>query len=101
MTEMLEAIISPKNDNSHLFNDLSPAGIKREATRWRLIDSSHIYLYMLWSSYKGMSGESLRDLWEMSKTPGSAELFHDFAIIAQYKKRLEANQKFHQEGFGE
>lgn len=95
MTEKLEALISPEVDTSWEL-DITPQGLKREALKWRLIDSSHVDLFVLWSSYRGMGGESLKDLWEISYLPGSAALFHDFAIIAQYKKRLEARKKFHE-----
>jgi len=47
-----------------------------------LNNPEHLHLFTLWWSLRGgMAGESLYDLWRLSREPGSAALFEDILSL--------------------
>lgn len=52
-------------------------------TSARLLNNpDHLHLFTLWWSLRGgMAGESLYDLWRLSREPGSAALFEDILTL--------------------
>lgn len=92
MDEALAILIEDEEPDDGI--DLSPAGIQRERFRWRLRRPEHAELYVLWRQLSGMGGESLAELWQIARAPGSDALMADFATLHAREKRLKKRQEF-------
>lgn len=79
-----------------ILGELSPAQLRYEATRWRLINPENLTLFSLWYVGRGLGGggDSLLDLLTLTERPGSAALFTDFATIMARLRRLKRQKEF-------
>jgi len=92
MDEALAVLLDPEDEEPPGLPTV--AQLEAERGKWKVLRPENVDLFVLWHSMSGMGGESLYNLWRLSREEGSAAMLVDFSTLSRRLARLKQREEF-------